>query len=277
MSSTRFFLFFCILLTFSFFVGCGGVQVHRGSFEAMAPDAYIGPAYAVKNDSNVRKVNVSLRIPNNKHVHLNDIENEAVRGYEYSFGPSEADIYYDIKMFPVSASFDYFTKKRFMLGGIGFGFNPYPYFRLTGGVNSSYFEMGAFSSLGLAIVSYSVYAPYIDDQGNLAGAGTSTKGVIDCNDCIDVRFNGNFGFYVNVFPFRDFTLYYSLSVFKPWLFNDLEGYPLAFAFPFIFSHYFGAGYTFAQHYQFSLGTNIHWGNNFNERIWNLESKFSFLF
>ena len=277
MASIRFFSFFCILLASSFFGGCGGIQVHRGSFEARTPDTYIGPALAVKNDSNVRKVNISLRIPNNKHVHLNGIENDPVQGYEYSLGSAPADIYYDLKMFPVAASFDYFTKKRFMLGGIGFGFNPYPYFRLTGGVNLSYFEMGAFSSLGLALVSYSVYAPYIDDQGNLAGAGTSTKGIVDCNDCIDVRFNGNFGFYINVFPFRDFTLSYSLSAFNPWLFKDLDGYPLAFYLPFIFSHYFGAGYTFASRYQVSLGANVHWGNHFNEKIWNLESKVSLIF
>ena len=274
---SRILALFCFILATSFFVGCGGIQVHRGTFEARIPDAYVGLASPVENDSNVRKVNISLRIPNNKHVHLNGIENDAVKGYEYSLGPTSADIYYDLKMFPVAVSFDYYVKKRSMLGGVGFGFNPYPYFRLTGGVNLSYFEMGVFSSLGLAIVSYSAYAPYIDDQGNMAGAGTSSKGVVDCNGCIDVRFNGNFGFYINLFPFRDFALSYSLSAFNPWLFNDLDGYPLAFYFPFIFSHYFGVGYTFASHYQVSLGANVHWGNHFSEKIWNLESKVSLFF
>ena len=105
MKFSRFFCFFGILLVSIFFEGCGGVQVHRGSFEALVPDAYVGPAIAMKSDSSIWKVNISARIPNNKHLHLDGIENDAVSGYEYGFGPTEADIYYDFKIFPVTASF----------------------------------------------------------------------------------------------------------------------------------------------------------------------------
>ena len=175
MKFSRFICFSGIWLVSIFLGGCGGVQVHRGSFYVLFPDAYVGPAYSMENDSNMWKVNISARIPNNKHVHLNGIVNDEVDGYEYNFKPTVADIYYDFKIFPVTASFDYYVKKKFMLGGVGFGLEPYPYFRFTGGLNLSDFEIGAFMSLGLGVVKYSAYAPYIDDQGNMAGAGTSTK------------------------------------------------------------------------------------------------------
>ena len=277
MKFSRFICFFGILLLSIFLDGCGGVQVHRGSFEALVPDAYVGPATAIKNDSSMRKVNISARIPNNKHLHLDGIVNDAVSGYEYGFGPTEADIYYDFKIFPVTASFDYYVKKKFMLGGVGFGLGPYPYFRFTGGFNVHYLEMGAFVSLGFGRVTYSAYAPYIDDQGNMAGAGTSTKGVIECDECYEFKFNGNIGVYINVFLFSDFTVSYSISAYNPWLYSDLQGYPLAFDFPSIFSQYFGGSYLFASHYQVSLGANVHWSDSFSEMIWNVESKFSVLF
>ena len=277
MKFSRFICFFGILLLSIFLDGCGGVQVHRGSFEALVPDAYVGPATAIKNDSSMRKVNISARIPNNKHLHLDGIVNDAVSGYEYGFGPTEADIYYDFKIFPVTASFDYYVKKKFMLGGVGFGLGPYPYFRFMGGFNVHYLEMGAFVSLGFGRVTYSAYAPYIDDQGNMAGAGTSTKGVIECDECYEFKFNGNIGVYINVFLFSDFTVSYSISAYNPWLYSDLQGYPLAFDFPSIFSQYFGGSYLFASHYQVSLGANVHWCNSFSEMIWNVESKFSVLF
>jgi len=277
MKFSRFFAFFGILLLSIFLDGCGGVQVHRGSFEALVPDAYVGPAVAIKNDSRMWKVNISARIPNNKHLHLDGIENDSVEGFEYSFEPTEADIYYGFKIFPVTASFDYYVKKKFMLGGVGFGLEPYPYFRFTGGLNLSDFEIGAFMSLGLGVVKYSAYAPYIDDQGNMAGAGTSTKGVIECDECYEPKLNGNFGLYISAFLLNDFTLSYSLSAYNPWLHSDLQGYPLAFDFPFIFSHYFGGSYLIARRWQVSLGANVHWSDSFSEIIWNVESKFSILF
>lgn len=277
MKFSRIFCFFGILLVSIFFEGCGGVQVHRGSFEALVPDAYVGPAIAMKSDSSIWKVNISARIPNNKHLHLDGIVNDAVSGYEYGFGSTEADIYYDFKIFPVTASFDYYEKKKFMLGGVGFGLGPYPYFRFTGGFNVHYLEMGAFVSLGLGVVKYSAYAPYIDDQGNIAGAGTSTKGVIECDGCYEPKLNGNFGLYISAFLPNDFALSYSISAYNTWLRSDLQGYPLAFDFPFIFSHYFGGSYLFARHYQVSLGANVHWSDSFSEIIWNVESKFSILF
>ena len=277
MKISRIFCFFGILLVSIFFEGCGGVQVHRGSFDALVPDAYVGPAYAIKNDSNIWKVNISARVPNNKHLHLDGIVNDAVSGYEYDFESIEADIYYDFKIFPVTASFDYYTKKSALLGGVGFGFGPYPYFRFTGGFNVLYLEMGAFVSLGFGKVTYSAYAPYIKDQGNMAGAGTSMKGVIECDECFEFKLNGNIGFYINAFLFGDFTISYSISAYNPWLSSDLQGYPLAFDFPSIFSHYFGGSYLFNHHIQVSLGANVHWCNSFSEIIWNMESKFSVLF
>ena len=251
--------------------------MHRGSFDAFVPDAYVGPAYAIKNDSSIWKTNISVRVPDNKHLHLDGIVNDAVDGYEYGFKPTEAGIYYDLKIFPVTASFDYFAKKSFMLGGVGFGLGPYPYFRFTGGFNVTNFEMGAFLSLGFGKVTYSAYAPYIDDQGNMAGAGTSTKGVVECDECFEFKLNGNIGLYINTFLFDDFTISYSISAYNPWLSSDLQGYPLAFDFPSIFSHYFGGSYLFNRHIQVSLGANVHWCNYFSEVIWNVESKFSFLF
>ena len=99
--------------------------MHRGSFEALVPDAYVGPAIALKNDSNMRKVSIAARIPNNKRLHLDGIENDSVEGFEYSIERTEADIIYDFRIFLATASYDYYVKKRAMLGGIGFGFNIY--------------------------------------------------------------------------------------------------------------------------------------------------------
>lgn len=258
-------------------LGCGGAQVQRGSFEALVPDAYTGPTFAMDDDSSAWKVNVSIRNPNDKHLHLKEIWNDTINGFEYTLDPVAGDVYYDFKIFPVAASIDYFGKKTFLLGGIGFGLDPFPYVRVTAGINERYFELGAFASLGLAKVSYSVYAPYIDDQGNMAGAGTSSKGVIECDDCSEWKYNGNFGFYVNAFPFSEFALSYSFSAFCPWLYNELQEYPLTFDFPYIFSNYFGGTYIINNHYLVSLGANIHFGNDFKETIWNLELKTAFIF
>lgn len=268
----------CLLCLISFLCfGCSYVQVEKGSFDAMVPSAYIGSGLPLKRDSSVWKANVSIRNYTNQKLHLHGIENDSVDSYEYNLPAVAADIYYDLKTFPVTVSIDYFTKIKDLVGGIGFGLNPYPYGRMSGGINESFFEWGLFVSLGYANVSYSTYSVYVIDQFNFAGAGSSSKGTIDCDDCSEWKFNGGFGTYLNFFPYKDITLSYSLSAYSPWLYNELKGNQFSFDLPYIFSQYFGGSYLFAEHIQASLGANVYFGNAFKEHIWNIEGGCSYIF
>ncbi len=107
----------------------------------------------MKNDSSARKVNESFGNPNDRHLHLKEIWNDVVEGYEYGLDSSAGDIYYDKKN-PVTL-------------------------------------------------------------------------------------------YVSSFLLDDFTLSCSLAAFCPWLYN--------------------------------LGMNIHFGDAFKERVWNLELKAAYVF
>lgn len=258
-------------------VGCGGTQIYKGTFEAMLPDSYTGPTMRMEKDSNAWKANISIRNYKKEILELWGMKNETVDGFDYTLKPTEAELYYDLKTFPITGSIDYFINKNEWIAGFGSGLSPYPYLRLTGGLNKEFFEFGLFASLGYAKVSYSAYGTYIHDTMNIAGAGYSTKGDIECDDCSEWKFNGNAGLYVNYFGWNGVTLSYSLSAFCPWLYNELQGSPLTFDFPYIFTHYLGMSYMFTEHIQASLGIDAHWGNAFNGIILNMDSKISFVF
>ena len=118
----------------------------------------------------------------------------------------------------------------------------------------------------------------------MAGASTTWIDSLYCDDCSEWKYNGNFGAYINIFPTKTLSLTYALSAFSPWLYDDIKCYEngyqdcsLTFDFPYIFAQYFGVSYLFTKHIQSSLGVKVYLGNAFSERLWNLESKTSFMF
>lgn len=278
-------------LAFSFlyllFMGCSYSYIEKGSFEALVPETFTGLAYPIGNDTtNVWKANITIRNYSNRHLQLHGIENK------YDNGCTEcpknenikADLRYDFKTFPVTGSIDYFLNAKRILIGFGAAFDPYPRLRSSVGFNSEYFEVGGFFSFGFANVSYSVKQVNYMELGNMAGASTTWNDSLYCDDCSEWKYNGNFGAYINIFPTKTLSLTYALSAFSPWLYDDIKCYEngyqdcsLTFDFPYIFAQYFGVSYLFTKHIQSSLGVKVYLGNAFSERLWNLESKTSFMF
>lgn len=292
-STIKYFAFFFFLSLL--FTGCSYTYIEKGTFEAFVPETFTGVAYPIGNDTtNVWKANVSIRNYNNRYLQLHGIENkyeETQNSHLYvdcSECPKDtnikADLSYAFKTFPVTGSIDYFLNVKRILIGFGASFNPYPSIRSSVGFNSDYFEVGGFASFGYAHVDYSVKQINYMEQGNMAGGNVTWIDSVYCDDCSEWKLNGNFGAYLNVFPTKKLSLSYSLSAFSPWLYGDIKCYEdgttdcsLAFDFPYIFAQYFGASYLFTKHVQSSLGAKVYFGNAFDERIWNLDIKTSFLF
>lgn len=281
------FLLLISILLYLFFTGCSYSYIEKGSFEALVPETFTGLAYPIENDStNVWKANITIRNYSDRHLELHGIENKYDIACEEC--PKDqnvkADILYNFKTFPITGSIDYFLNAKRILIGFGIAFDPYPRLRSSVGFNSKHFEVGGFASFGFANVSYSVNQVNYMEQGNMAGASSTWVDSLYCDDCSEWKYNGNFGAYINIFPTKKISLSYALSAFSPWLYDDIKCYEggiqdcsLTFDFPYIFAQYFGVSYLFTKHIQFSLGAKIYFGNAFSERLWNLESKTSFMF
>ena len=291
MFKMSFFLVFLSLL----FTGCSYSYIEKGTFEAFVPETFTGIAYPKGNDTtSVWKANISIRNYSDRHLQLHGIENryEKTQNSHLYVDCSEcpkdtnirADLSYNFKTFPVTGSIDYFLNVKRILIGLGGAFNPYPSIRSSIGFNSDYFEIGGFISFGYAHVNYSVKQINYMELGNMAGGNSTWIDSVYCDDCSEWKLNGNFGAYINFFPTKNLSLSYSLSAFSPWLYGDIKCYEdgstdcsLAFDFPYIVTQYFGTSYLFTKHVQAALGVKVYFGNAFSERIWNIESKTSFLF
>ena len=288
-------MFFFLVFLSLLFTGCSYSYIEKGTFEAFVPETFTGIAYPKGNDTtSVWKANISIRNYSDRHLQLHGIENryEKTQNSHLYVDCSEcpkdtnirADLSYNFKTFPVIGSIDYFLNVKWILIGLGGAFNPYPSIRSSIGFNSDYFEIGGFVSFGYAHVNYSVKQINYMELGNMAGGNSTWIDSVYCDDCSEWKLNGNFGAYINFFPTKNLSLSYSLSAFSPWLYGDIKCYEdgstdcsLAFDFPYIVTQYFGTSYLFTKHVQAALGVKVYFGNAFSERIWNIESKTSFLF
>ena len=277
------------------FTGCSYSYIEKGTFEAFVPETFTGLAYPIGDDTtNVWKVNISIRNYSNRHLQLHGIENSYEKTQNRSLYTDceecpkdkniKADLRYNFRTFPVTGSMDYFLNAKRILVGFGVAFDPYPRLRSSVGFNSKYFEFGGFVSFGFANVSYSVNQIDYMELGNMAGGNSTWIDSVYCKDCSEWKMNGNFGAYINIFPTKKLSLSYAPSAFSPWLYDDIKCYEngtsdcsLAFDFPYIFAQYFGVSYLFTMRIQSSLGVKVYFGDAFSERIWNIESKTSFLF
>lgn len=295
MKSSTFKRFFFFVFLSLLFTGCSYSYIEKGTFEAFVPETFTGIAYPKGNDTtSVWKANISIRNYSDRHLQLHGIENryEKTQNSHLYVDCSEcpkdtnirADLSYNFKTFPVIGSIDYFLNVKRILIGLGGAFNPYPSIRSSIGFNSDYFEIGGFVSFGYAHVNYSVKQINYMELGNMAGGNSTWIDSVYCDDCSEWKLNGNFGAYINFFLTKNLSLSYSLSAFSPWLYGDIKCYEdgstdcsLAFDFPYIVAQYFGTSYLFTKHVQAALGVKVYFGNAFSERIWNIESKTSFLF
>lgn len=272
--------FVTILLTGLFLCGCSWkkANIQEGEFEVYAPAPFYGAGFSMDEKSEAKRISLQFRPYDKETLQLSGLKNDSADTgpYGYSLRNENANIAYRLKRFPVTGAFDYFSKNKLSMWGMGLGLDPYPFVRATAGINSRFIEAGITGYLNYSLLHYTVNGKWISYTDTFAGA-MDDYGALSCEDCHDMKFNGGIGAFLNIFPIRELALTYAPFAYKPWWDDELGKFDISVEFPFIFSHYFGASYLIAKHIQVSAGTTVYFGQNFSGHYWFFDSSVGFVF
>jgi hypothetical protein len=253
-------------------------SITEGTFDVYAPAPYTGASFSMDEKSSVKRASVQVRKYDKETWQLHGLTNEEANtgGGGYKLEKSDANIAYRLLRFPVTGAFDYFSKNRISMWGLGFGLDPFPFIRASAGINSRFVEAGITAYLNLSMNSFSAKGKWISVEGTLAG-DMDDYGDLDCNKCHETKFHGGFGGFLNLFPIKELALSYAPFLYKPWWDDEIQNRDISFEFPYIISQYFGASYLIAKHVQISAGTTIYLGKAFTGHYWFFDTGIGFVF
>lgn len=260
--------------------GCSWTKasITEGSFDVYAPAPYTGAAFSMDEKSSVKRASVQLRMYDKETWKLNKLTNEeaSTGGGGYTLERSKADIAYRFLRFPVTGAFDYFSKNKISMWGLGFGLDPFPMIRASAGINSRFIEAGVSAYLNLSMNNFNAKGKWISVEETFVG-DMDDYGYLDCEDCHEFKFHGGFGGYINVFPIKALALSYAPFFYRPWWDDEIQNREISFQFPYIISQYFGVSYLIARHVQVSAGASVYVGDAFAGRYWFFDSGIGFVF
>jgi len=257
--------------------GCASdfANIYEGKFDVYAPAPYTGTGFSMDEKSEIRRASVQIHRYDKETLELEGIMNDTASGNDYRLPRQSADITYNFKRYPVTGAFDYFSKNRLSVWGVGIGLDPYPFVRASAGINSRFVEAGINAYLSIGNNNYDAQGEYL--QKDIIGWYDDTRGSIDCEDCHEIKFHGGFGGYVNFFPIKELALSYAPFFYRPWWDDEVYDNEISFQFPYILTQYFGVSYLIAKHVQVSAGASVYFGEAFEGRYWFFDSSVGFVF
>lgn len=269
-----------VLLIGLFLCGCSWkkANIQEGEFDVYTPAPYYGAGFSMNEKSEAKRISLQFRPYDHETLQLHDVMNDSADTGPggYSLRNEEANIAYKLKRFPVTGTFDYFSKNKLSMWGMGLGLDPYPFIRATVGVNSRFIEAGITGYLNYSQLRYSAKGKWISYTDTFAG-DMDDYGTLDCNDCKEMKFNAGVGGFLNIFPIKELALTYAPFIYKPWWDDELGDSEISFEFPYIFSQYLGGSYLIAKHIQVSAGATVYIGKKFSGHYWFFDSSLGFVF
>lgn len=270
-----------IMVCFFCLCSCGWqkAQVTEGIFDVYAPAPYTGAAFLMDEKSSAMRVSLQIRKSDKETWQLEDIQNDEIHS-EYqgqSLDKSNANIAYRFKRFPITGSFDYFSKNKISMWGAGIGLDPYPFIRGTVGVNSQYIEVGLNAYLNISNNTSNNKIKWISHKYEGLMTGYDDHSGSQEGEYQEIKFHGGFGGFINFFPIKSIAISYAPFLYRPWWDDEVRDYEVSFRFPCIISQYFGASILIAKHVQVSAGTTLYLSTAVKGSYWFFDSGIGFVF
>ena len=271
---------FLYLACFAFYLcSCSWqkANVLEGTFDVYAPAPYTGASFSMDEKSSAMRVSIQIRSYGKETWQLKDVQNDDIHEDGVKLQGGDANIAYRFKRFPITGSFDYFSKNELSMWGAGIGLDPYPFIRGTIGANSRYIEVGVTAYVNVSLNHSSVKLNWVSHEyGGMMYGYEDYHGSIE-NEQQEFKFHGGIGGFINFFPIKEIAISYAPFFYRPWWDDEVRDYEISFRFPYIISQYFGASVLIAKHVQLFAGATVYVGESFKGRYWFFDSGIGFVF
>ena len=252
-------------------------QVTEGIFDVYAPAPYTGAAFSMDEKSSAMRVSLQIRKNDKETWQLEGIENEYIHEDGVKLQGGDANIAYRFKRFPITGSFDYFSKNELSIWGAGIGLDPYPFIRGSIGINSRYIEVGVTAYLNVSMNTSNNKIEWVSHEYQGIAYGYENYTGKEEGEYQEFKLHGGFGGFINFFPIKFIAISYAPFFYRPWWDDEVRDYEISFRFPYIISQYFGASVLIAKHVQLSAGATVYVGESFKGRYWFFDSGIGFVF
>ena len=201
-------------------------QVTEGIFDVYAPAPYTGAAFSMDEKSSAMRVSVQIRSYDKETWQLENIQNDDIHSDNHgkSLNKSDANIAYRFKRFPVTGSFDYFSKNRISLWGAGIGLDPYPFIRGAVGINSQHIEAGITAYLNMSLNTSTNKISWISHDYEGMMSGYEDHEGTEEGRYQEVKFNGGIGGFINFFPIKSIAISYAPFLYRTWWDDEVRDY-----------------------------------------------------
>lgn len=228
-------------------------SVKEGIFDVYAPAPFTGAAFSMDEKSRAMRASVQIRSYGKETWQLEDIQNDDIHEDGVKLQGGDANIAYRFKRFPITGSFDYFSKNELSLWGAGIGLDPYPFIRGSIGINSRYIEVGVTAYLNVSMNTSNNKIEWVSHEYQGIAYGYENYTGKEEGEYQEFKLHGGFGGFINFFPIKFIAISYAPFFYRPWWDDEVRDYEISFRFPFIISQYFGVSILIAKHVQLSAG------------------------
>ena len=252
-------------------------QVTEGIFDVYAPAPYTGAAFSMDEKSSAMRVSLQIRKNDKETWQLEGIENEYIHEDGVKLQGGDANIAYRFKRFPITGSFDYFSKNKISMWGVGIGLDPYPFIRGAVGVNSQNVEAGIIAYLNVSMNTSNNKIEWVSHEYEGMMEGYENYSGTQEGEYQEIKLHGGVGGFINYFPIKSIAISYAPFLYRPWWDDEVRDYEISFLFPFIFTQYFGASVLIAKHVQVSAGATLYLSTAVKGSHWFFDSGIGFVF
>ena len=252
-------------------------SVKEGIFDVYAPTPFTGAAFSMDEKSRAMRASVQIRSYGKETWQLEDIQNDDIHEDGVKLQGGDANIAYRFKRFPITGSFDYFSKNELSLWGAGIGLDPYPFIRGSIGINSRYIEVGVTAYLNVSMNTSNNKIEWVSHEYQGIAYGYENYTGKEEGEYQEFKLHGGFGGFINFFPIKFIAISYAPFFYRPWWDDEVRDYEISFRFPFIISQYFGVSILIAKHVQLSAGATLYLSPAVKGSYWFFDSGIGFVF
>ena len=227
--------------------------------------------------SRAMRASVQIRSYGKETWQLEDIQNDDIHEDGVKLQGGDANIAYRFKRFPITGSFDYFSKNELSLWGAGIGLDPYPFIRGSIGINSRYIEVGVTAYLNVSMNTSNNKIEWVSHEYQGIAYGYENYTGKEEGEYQEFKLHGGFGGFINFFPIKFIAISYAPFFYRPWWDDEVRDYEISFRFPFIISQYLGVSILIAKYVQLSAGATLYLSSAVKGSYWFFDSGIGFVF